>query len=135
MVKETITYHDLDGNEITKDFHFNLYPSELAELSVSKKGGLPEYIKKISAAEDLAELIALFKDILLRAYGERGEDNQSFVKSPELSRAFSQTEAYSILFMKLATDEKAAAKFINALAPAMPQDNLPKDTKAKTTKK
>ena len=134
MVKETITYHDLDGNEITGDFYFNFYPSELAELSVSKKGGLPEYIKKISATEDIGEAINLFKDILLKSYGEKGEDNRTFVKSEELSKAFSQTEAYSILFMKLATDEKEAARFINSVCPANPQDNLPKEKKT-TTKK
>lgn len=137
MVKETITYHDLDGNEITDDFYFNLYESEVTELSFSKKGGLAEYIKEISKTEDGEKIIQLFKEIVLRAYGVRGEDNKSFVKSKELSEAFSQTEAYSILFMKLATDDKAAANFINAVCPAIAkaQNNSPaKIAKNKTTK-
>lgn len=132
MVKETITYHDLDGNEITDDFWFNLYQSEVVEMNFSKKGGLAEYLKEITETEDGEKIIQFFKDLVLRAYGVRGEDNKSFVKSKVLSESFSQTEAYSVLFMKLATDDKAAADFVNRVLPAMPQDNLPaKTTKAK----
>ena len=132
MVKETITYHDLDGNEITDDFWFNLYQSEVVEMNFSKKGGLTEYLKEITETEDGEKIIQFFKELVLRAYGVRGEDNKSFVKSKALSESFSQTEAYSVLFMKLATDDKAAADFVNRVLPAMPQDNLPaKTTKAK----
>ena len=35
----------------------------------------------------------------------------------EISTAFSQTEAYSQLFMELATDADAAAKFVNGIVP------------------
>ena len=41
-----------------------------------------------------------------------------FIKSKELSEAFSQTEAYSQLFMELATDADAASKFVNGIVPA-----------------
>lgn len=40
------------------------------------------------------------------------------MKSPEISRSFAETEAYSVLFMELATDAKAAAEFVNGLLPA-----------------
>ncbi|MBP5598093.1 MAG: hypothetical protein J6Y02_22180 [Pseudobutyrivibrio sp.] len=135
MLKETITYHDLDGNEITEDFYFNLYQSECAELSFSKKGGLADYVKKITEEEDGDKLVALFKEVILKAYGVRGSDGKSFKKSPELAEAFSQTEAYSILFMKMVTDDKEAARFLNGIAPNLPKDNLPaKTTTKKTTK-
>ena len=39
------------------------------------------------------------------------------IKKEELTEAFSQTEAYSQLFMELATDADAAAKFINGITP------------------
>lgn len=132
MLKETITYHDLDGNEITEDFWFNLFESEIIELNFSEKGGLEKYIEKITKAEDMKELIRLFKDVVLMAYGERGEDGKSFVKTEEAKKAFSQTEAYSNLFMKLATDDKEAARFIKAVCPNkmnQPQDKLPKKGK------
>lgn len=129
MTKETITYHDLDGNLITEDFYFNLYESEIVELNFSEKGGLEKYIEKITKAEDMQLLIKLFKEIVLMAYGERGEDGKSFVKSEAAKTRFSQTEAYSNLFMALATDDEKAAEFIKKVVPApkaQPQDKLPK---------
>ena len=35
-----------------------------------------------------------------------------------IAQAFAQTEAYSELFMELATDDKAAADFVNGIVPA-----------------
>ena len=40
------------------------------------------------------------------------------VKNNELREAFSQTEAYSNLFMELATDADAASEFINGILPS-----------------
>ena len=60
----------------------------------------------------------LFKQIVLKAYGEKSEDGKRFVKSKEIAEAFSQTEAYSEIFMELAMDEKAAAEFVNGILPA-----------------
>ena len=85
------------------------------ELSVD--GGLAEMINIRVAAQDGKQIIALFKDIILRAYGEKSPDGERFIKSQELRDAFAQTEAYSDLFMELATDSKAAADFVNGIIP------------------
>ena len=45
--------------------------------------------------------LMIFKDLILKAYGEKSADGRRFIKSKELSEAFSQTEAYSILYMNL----------------------------------
>ena len=95
MLKKTITYPDYNGGSRTEDFYFNLTQAEVTEME-----------------------IATFKDIILRAYGEKSPDGKRFVKSQELRDAFSQTEAYSILFMELATNADAAAAFINGIVPA-----------------
>ena len=60
----------------------------------------------------------MFKDLVLKAYGVKSDDGRRFIKSKELSDEFSQTEAYSQIFMELATDDKAAAAFINGIVPA-----------------
>ena len=52
----------------------------------------------------------------MKAYGEKSLDGKYFEKSPERSLRFSQTEAYSELFLELLDPEKAAA-FINAILP------------------
>lgn len=117
MVKKTITYTDYFGNERTEDFYFNLNEAELAEMALSVEGGMDAYLKKIAAANDHPTLVKLFKDILLRSYGEKSADGRRFIKSPEISTGFSQTEAYNILFMELASDAKVASEFINGIVP------------------
>ena len=92
---------------------------------MSTAGGLAETIKKIVDTKDAPSIIKIFKDLVLKAYGEKSADGKRFIKSKELSEAFAQTEAYSILFMELATDADEASKFINGIVPAMPQNSIP----------
>lgn len=117
MLKKSITYTDYNGNERTEDFYFNLSKAEIMEMEMSTTGGLAEMIQKIVATQDAPAIIKIFKDLVLKAYGEKSPDGKRFIKSDEISTAFSQTEAYSILFMELATDADAAAKFINGIVP------------------
>lgn len=121
MRKETITYTDYDGIERTEDFYFNLSKPELMEMDYSAAGGMDKMIKKIVDTQDTKKIIELFKDIVLRSYGEKSDDGKRFIKYRDghrLSDDFAQTEAYNELFMKLATDEKAATDFINGIIPA-----------------
>lgn len=118
MLKKTITYSDFNGVERTEDFYFNLTKAELMEMEMSTNGGLAEMISRIVAAQDAPSIIKIFKDLVLKAYGEKSLDGKRFIKSEELSTAFSQTEAYSILFMELATDADSASKFVNGIIPA-----------------
>ncbi len=118
MLKKTITYHDYNDVERTEDFYFNLSKAELLEMELGTSGGLAEMIRKIVAAQDAPSIIKVFKELVLKAYGEKSADGKRFIKSPELSEAFAQTEAYSQLFMELATDEKQAAIFVNGIVPS-----------------
>lgn len=117
MLKKTITYTDYNENERTEDFYFNLTKAEVMEMEMSTSGGLAETITKIIAAQDAPSIIKIFKDLVLKAYGEKSPDGKRFIKSEELSAAFSQTEAYSQLFMELATDADSAAAFVNGIIP------------------
>lgn len=117
MLKKTITYNDYNGTERTEDFYFNLSQAEVMEMEMSTAGGLAEMIKKVVASQDAPSIIKIFKDLILKAYGEKSADGKRFIKSEEIATAFSQTEAYSILFTELATDDKAAAAFVNGIVP------------------
>lgn len=117
MVKKTITYTDYNGTERTEDFYFNLTKAELMEKELTTSGGLAEQIQKIVAAQDAPAIIKVFKELVLQAYGEKSPDGKRFIKSDEIREAFSQTEAYSILFMELAMDADAAANFVNGIIP------------------
>lgn len=117
MLKKTITYVDYDGNQRTEDFYFNLSKAEIAEMEMTTAGGLDKVINQIIAEQDGKRIIELFKDLILRSYGKKSPDGKRFIKSEELRDEFSQTEAYSDLFMELATDADAAAAFVNGIIP------------------
>lgn len=118
MIKKTITYTDYNGTERTESFYFNLSKAEVMEMEMSTAGGMAESIQKIIDAKDAPAIIRVFKDLVLKAYGVKSDDGRRFIKSKELSEEFAQTEAYSMIFMELATDADAAAKFVNGIVPA-----------------
>lgn len=118
MVKKTITYSDYNGNERTEDFYFNLTKAEITKMEMGTTGGLAEMIQRIVAAQDTPAIIKIFEDLILKAYGRKSPDGKRFEKSEELIREFEQTEAYSQLFMELATDADKAAEFVNGIVPA-----------------
>lgn len=121
MVKKTIKYEDYNGVEREDDLYFNLTEAELMEMEMGTVGGLAETIEKITKAQDAPAIINMFKSIILKAYGEKSADGKRFIKVNDsgvpLSIAFSQTEAYSQLFMELATNADEAAKFVNGIVP------------------
>ena len=117
MLKKTINYTDYNGMERKEDFYFNLNKAEVAEMELSTEGGLAEMIQKIVSSKDTPSIVKIFKDLILTAYGEKTPDGKRFVKSKELSDAFAQTEAYSELFMELATDAETASAFVNGIMP------------------
>lgn len=118
MLKKTVTYTDYNGVERTEDLYFNLNKAEIMEMELGTTGGFAEMIQKIIAAQDAPSIIKIFKDLVLKAYGEKSADGKRFMKSDEIATAFSQTEAYSQIFMELATDAEAAAKFVNGIMPS-----------------
>jgi len=117
MLKKTITYTDYNGLERTEDFYFNLSRAEVTEMELSVNGGMSEYVKKIVAAQDGKTIIETFKKIVLAAYGEKSLDGRRFIKTPEITDSFAQTEAYVEIFMELSTDADAATKFVNGIIP------------------
>ena len=117
MIKKTIEYVDYNGENRKEEFYFNLSKAEVMEMEMSKNGGLSEYIQRIVKSSDNAAIIALFKEIICKAYGEKSLDGKRFIKNKELTDAFVQTEAYSELFMELATNADEAAAFVNGIIP------------------
>lgn len=128
MLKKTIEYTDYNDVKRKEDFYFNLTKAEIMEMELSTTGGLAEMIQKIIDTQDTPQIIKLFKDLVLKAYGEKSADGKRFIKNDNIRDGFAQTEAYSDLFMELATDANAAASFVNAIVPKdleVPQDKLP----------
>lgn len=118
MYSKTVKYTDYNGQERTEVCRFNLTKAELVEMQLSKDGGMESFIQKISSNLDGKELSKLFKDLILMSYGEKSDDGKRFMKSAAISEAFSQTEAYSQIYMELLTDYDAAQAFVNGIMPA-----------------
>ena len=118
MLKKTMTFTDYNGTERTEDFYFNLNQAELTKMEMSINGGLTEMIKRVVAAQDAPAIIEIFEDLIQKSFGVKTLDGRGFIKRKEDLEAFMATEAYSNLFMELATDSDAASKFVNGIVPA-----------------
>ena len=124
MYKITETYTDYDDNQRTEDFYFNYSEAELTDLQFSVSGGLAGMIDKIIKTNDMPKLVELFRELIQKAYGEKSNDGRRFMKSPELTKEFTETEAYSQIYIRLATDSKAAQEFINKVVPKSMKDKM-----------
>lgn len=117
MLKKTITYTDYDGLERTEEFRFNLTKAELMDMELTTVGTFSKLMQKIIDEKDMVRLAKYFKELILKSYGVKSDDGKRFIKSPELSEAFSQTEAYSELYMELIGNSEYAVKFIQQVMP------------------
>lgn len=117
MIAITKTYKDFNDVERTETKHFNLTETEIMEMELGTHGGVVEFLQRIVAAKDQPSIIKFFKEFILKAYGEKTPDGSRFDKSEELSKNFSNTQFYNLLFMELATDDEKAAQFVNGVIP------------------
>lgn len=121
MLTKTIKYTDYNGEEREEKFLFNLSKAELMEMELGTTGGMVETLKKIIEVKDTPSLVKIFKDLILKSYGEKSADGKRFIKidneGNSLSIGFSQTEAYSNLFMELATNSASAIEFVKGIIP------------------
>lgn len=117
MLPITKKYIDFNGVEREETFYFNLTQEELTDWELGVTGGLSKLVEKITQTRDIPALAKLFKEAILKAYGVKSDDGRRFIKTKELREAFSQTQAYSDLYMELVQDDKKAAEFINGIIP------------------
>lgn len=117
MYTKKVTYKDWLGNERTEEFNFNLTKAALMEMQFEQEGGMREFLQRIIDAKDRKELMRMFKDLVLRAYGEISADGKYFIQNDETKAKFASTPVYSLLFMELTDNADAAAEFVNGIMP------------------
>lgn len=118
MIKLTETYTDYNGVVRTEDFYFHFTKAELLKMEMGVKGGLAEMVKRAAQTQDAPVIIGVFEDLVAKSYGVKTPDGRGFDKDPKVVKEFLQTEAYSQIFMRLATNDEEAAKFVNGVVPA-----------------
>ena len=127
MLKKTITCEDFDGNEYTEDYYFHLNKTELAELNLGKKEGFYEYTKRLLKEDTDAsreEILRIYRDLILKSYGKKSADGKRFIKSPEISKEFSETNAYEALYMELIQSDTALRDFVRGVLPKEVGSNM-----------
>lgn len=124
VLVKTITYEDFDGNTLTEDFYFKLSEAEVIEWEMSEAGGITQTIKRITAAMDAPAIMKYFKKLIEVSYGVKSPDAKRIIKSPELTKAFMETNAYSELVMELLSVQGAAEEFVRGMLP-QPKNGTP----------
>lgn len=131
MYRDHRTYVDFNGVERTEDFYFNLSKAEIADMELSTTGGIKDMVDKILEAKDQAKLVSLFKDLIRMAYGVKSEDGRNFIKNDKVREDYFSTNAYSDLYMELATNDQFASQFFEAILPVTAADSEPNTDNAK----
>ena len=120
MLKQEITFENFDGVTVTETHYFNLTKAELIEMEMLADGGsFVDMINRITEIQDAEKLVKEFKRFILATYGVRSDDGKRFIKNDQVREEFTQTNAFSELYMSFLTDENFAADFILG---AMPTD-------------
>lgn len=117
MFTRKINYVDLNGHNQSVIAHFHLFENEIVRLQVSFPGGLDGYLKALQEDPDPQKILFLFEELVKASYGRKSADGQSFEKSEEIVRQFTNHAAYNALFMELFSDPNKAAEFFNSLVP------------------
>lgn len=126
MLKREIKYEDFDGNKTSEIFYFNLSKPELIELELEVEQGYGKMLTSIIETKNNKALIQKFKELVLMSYGQKSDDGKRFIKTDKLREEFSQTAAYSELFMELATDDNAAVTFLTGILPREMRNEIEK---------
>lgn len=119
MLIKKIEYTDYDGNKRIDECCFHLNKAELIKWISSTNGySIEKLLKRLMKERNIKEIIKIFEDLVHMSYGKKSLDGRRFEKSEEIWEDFSQTEAYSILFMELISDADKAAEFVNGIVPS-----------------
>lgn len=124
MYQLPITYKDMNDDEITEVFCFNMSTPELVKFEDSKKsvGGMKNLVRRFIENGDAMGFVGFVEELVKASYGVKSEDNKRFIKSPELTEEFMQSNAYEVLYLNLLQDETAADKFIASIMPTKVRD-------------
>jgi hypothetical protein len=117
VLKKEFTFKDLDGNEVTETYYFNLSTADLTKMALTHQGDIVQDLQAVVDSKNGAKIIEVFENIIRMSVGIRSDDGRSFVKTPEITAAFMNSEAYGQLFLELVTKADVAAEFVVGVMP------------------
>jgi hypothetical protein len=118
VLKKSIKFKNLDGVEEEVVYYFHMNRGDVAMMEVSSQGGYSGYLEKIIKDNDRGAIARAIKELILVSVGYRDKDDAGrFIKTDEYAKAFSQTEAFSELYLELITDTAASIEFFKGVLP------------------
>lgn len=125
MLTKKITYTNYNDVEVTETLYFNLTKSEILSMQVETEGGLQEKLIRIAESKNPAQILKVFKDIIMLSYGEKSDDGKYLRKGEnyELAKSFMETPAYDVLVMDILGDE-TGEKFKDFILHIVPKEVL-----------
>lgn len=115
MLKKTLSYENLDGETVTKDFYFQITKAEVVEKAMANGDGYLESLGQLSAETNGAEILRHFKDILSNAVGQR--QGQLFIKNDDIRNEFMYSGAYDQFLLEMLEAPDSGASQIRAILP------------------
>lgn len=137
MFKKTMTFDNLDGEEVKQTFYFHYSKKEVAELlefgaiqKTAKPGktylpleqalkvlGTPTEESGLSQVDNNRQAYEIFQDLILDAYGEKGADNVTFVKNERTRSYWESHVAFVEMIFEFLENPDLAAQFIESCLP------------------
>lgn len=117
MITFTLEYQDFNGNPVKEDYSFHLSKAEAIELQFESSNGLDVDLTEIMASDDKKRIFAAFKMLIGKTVGKKSEDGKRFIKSPEITKEFFESEAFSEFITRMMTDPDAATGFVVGVLP------------------
>ena len=143
MIKKTITFEDLDGNEVKKDLYFHISKIEGIKKKESEFVQLGEMGKDLERKQKRLQKLAQERgdaepsddpfseeNTLLRisaksmvdvldmlidlSYGERSEDGMSFIREKK-AEEFRESLAYEAFIFQMMSNPEEITEFVNSL--------------------
>lgn len=117
MLKKTITYTDLNGEQQTDELYFNMSKAELGRMQVKMDGKYIDYLQSLVAGKKIEALYDFFYNLVLDSYGEKSSDGKKFLKSPEKRYEFECSVAFSEVLIDTIGDADKMAAFTKGILP------------------
>lgn len=115
MFKKTVQFEDLDGVTVQETFYFNFTKLEIIEMLEVEE--LEKKVKKLTETEDAQEAYKIFKDLIVRAQGEKALDNRGFIKNADIRARFEASPAMSEIIIEFIQNPNLGAEFIEKCLP------------------
>lgn len=124
MLVKKIKFKDFLGREREQEFYFHMSEAEAFKLDLKTVGGFERKLKNMTEQQDVPKFAEMLDDMILSSYGHIAADGFSFEKTPEETKRFQESNAYSIIFKELITNGDACVDFIKGILPQEMQDRI-----------